>query len=547
MAAIITDDFRRNSATFLIKDIIDKNAGSTDDSPEQDPGGFEYFVGIGKSDPWASITSGGTTFNESDQNFPTPLPNGSVSESQEVLDNLIGAVAVKTTNALHVIPRINWVANRRYKRWNKNDPDMFNVSTNSAGQTEYPCYAVFNDKIYICLDNDSNNSYSTNGAYLAGPSAVAPAGDSDNRTPSLSSGSTNDNYNWVYVADLIVASEFNTDQFVEIKTVKSGAGTPSVTSGGIIYGFEIENPGAGMDTSTGGSDGDFQLLISDSTHKDPKILDCQATITDGAISGFVCAGLSDTSEMIDERGVVRASIRPVSTVVSTTAPVIHPLISPIDGFGNNPVAELPAFYTGLAVDFNGDVEGEIPTGISYRQISLIRQPTRNPSDDSPAPTGDGEYGLQEVLSSLRRITVASNTPEADLNAITSGDIIRETTADGDYDAIADIDDGQSDYVKAKAFVDYVDVTNKHIYFHQNDSANVNHNDFTTGDGSTTKIKIAKASDDFTTDIAEYTYTADSNVTPELTPRTGEVLFLENRKPIQRAASQEEEIKLVIQF
>ena len=36
-------------------------------------------------------------------------------------------------------------------------------------------------------------------------------------------------------------------------------------------------------------------------------------------------------------------------------------------------------------------------------------------------------------------------------------------------------------------------------------------------------------------------------TPEYTPYTGEVYFLENRKPIQRAPSQEEEIKLVIQF
>lgn len=552
MAAIITDDFRRNSATFLIKDIIDKNAGSTDDSSAE-AGGFEYFVGIGKSDPWASITSAGTTFTESDQNFPTPLPNGSVGESQEVLDNLIGAVAVKTTNALHVIPRINWVANRRYKRWNRNDADMFNVSTNIAGNTEYPCYAVYNDKIYICLDNDSNNSYTTNGSYLAGQSAVAPAGDSVNRTPSLSSGSTNDNYNWVYVADLVVASEFNTDQFVEVKTVKTGTETPSNFSGGIIYGFEIENPGAGMDAATGGQEGDFQLVISDSTYKDPKILDCTATITDGAISGFACTGLSDTSEMIDEKGVVRASIRMKSGVNNTTAPIIHPLISPIDGFGHNPVAELPAFYAGLAVDFNGDVKGEIPTGISYRQISLIRQPTRNAADDSSATAiaaaaaGDGEYGLQEVLSALRRITVAASTPEADLNAITSGDIITETTADGDYDAITDIEDGETDYVKAKAFVDYVDVTNKHIYFHQNESANVNHNDFTTGDGALTKITIAKASDGFTTNIPEMTYTADSNVTPELTPRTGEVLFLENRKPIQRAASQEEEIKLVIQF
>ncbi len=539
MAAIITDDFRRNSATFLINDIIDKNAGSDDDSPEQDVGGFEYFVGIGKSDPWDSQTVGGSTLVETDQNFSTPLPNGSVSESQEVLDNLIGAVAVKTTNALHVIPKINWVATRRYKRWNKNDPDMFNVSTNSAGQTEYPCYAVYDDKVYICLDNDSNDSYGANGAYLAGESTSAPGGSDTARDPVLSTGS--DDYAWVYVADLVTASEFNTDQFIEVKTVKTGTGTPSNSSGGIVYGFEIENPGAGL--SSASTDGDFQLVISDATHKDPKILDCQASVTNGAISGFVCADLATVDQLKTHKGVLRASIRPISTVVATTAPVIRPLISPIDGFGNNPVAELPAFYAGLAVDFNGDVEGEIPTTIGYRQISLIRQPTRNAADDSPEPTGDGVYGLQEVLSGLRRLTVTSDN---DLNAVSVGDIITETTADGDYDAIGDIVDNQTDYIKAKAFVDYVDVTNKHIYFHQNDSANINHNDFTTGDSSTTKIKIARASDG--TDIAtEYVYTADSNVTPELTPRTGEVLFLENRKPIQRAASQEEEIKLVIQF
>ena len=70
MAAIITDDFRRNSATFLINDIIDKNAGSTDDSPEQELGGYEYFVGIGKSDSWDNDTSGNAA---AAQNFSTPV------------------------------------------------------------------------------------------------------------------------------------------------------------------------------------------------------------------------------------------------------------------------------------------------------------------------------------------------------------------------------------------------------------------------------------------------------------------------------------------
>ena len=110
----------RDSFFYILKiDRIDKNAGSTDDSPEQDVGGFEYFVGIGKSDPWDTDTGGNT---ETDQNFSTPLPNGSVAEAQEVIDNLIGTVAVKGDSAKNIIPRINYVQGRRYKRWNKKHP-----------------------------------------------------------------------------------------------------------------------------------------------------------------------------------------------------------------------------------------------------------------------------------------------------------------------------------------------------------------------------------------------------------------------------------------
>jgi hypothetical protein len=112
--------------------------------------------------------------------------------------------------------------------------------------------------------------------------------------------------------------------------------------------------------------------------------------------------------------------------------------------------------------------------------------------------------------------------------------------------LADVGDGRTTYIKAKAFVDYVDTVNKCIYFHQNLSDNINQNDFTTGNGSTSKVTVTPVG--HTTYTADqYTYESTSFETPEFTPRTGEVMFLENRKPIQRADSQEEEIKLVIQF
>ena len=549
MAAIITDDFRRNSATFLINDIIDKNAGSTDDSPEQELGGYEYFVGIGKSDSWDNDTSGNA---EADQNFSTPLPNGSVAESQEVIDNLIGAVAVKIDSAKHVIPRINYVPARRYKRWNKYDPDMFNVSTDSVG-TVYPCYAVHNDKLYICLDNNYDAQYQANGSEIPGATSVAPTGTSTSKDPtgfiSHAAAGGGDGYLWAYISDVETSGIFNTDQFVQITNSETGTGAAAAT-GGVIYGFEIQNGGASLTTSTGGQNGDFQLVISDATGKDPKILDCQATITNGAVVGFTCASLDTVGEIKTHKDVERASVRMTATVAAqaSTDPIIKPLIAPADGFGAVPTNDLPAFYVGLSVNFNDNTGGELPTSVTYRQISVLRNPTRQALNDSPEPSGKGTYDLNEVYNALRRFKVTANT---NLSTITAGDIITESTADGNYDGNADgSGDSVNDYNKAKAFVDYTETVGSdyYIYFHQNESSKVNQNDFTTGDATNTKITVTKASDGST--IQEYTYESTSLLQtdhPEYKPRTGDVMFLENRKPIQRAANQEEEIKLVIQF
>lgn len=497
MAAIITDDFRRDSTTFLLEDIKDQLTGALD-SPNGG-GSFEYFIGIGKSDSWDNDAAG---LAETSQNFSTPLPNGSVIESKEILDNLIGAIAIQPANAYNVIPRIDWVANRRYKRWNENDPTMFDVSTVGAN-TYYPCYAIYEDKIYVCLDNDSNDSYVSNGQYVPGLSQNFPTGDSTNSTTRAPVTSADD-YSWVYVADLNASSEFNTDQFVSISSTANGTATDATTaSGGIVYGFEIVNPGAGV-TGTG-----FKLLLSDDTMETPVEKDLVATISGGILTGITMADAISTTA-----GTARASI--VHTGTSTTAPVVRPLVSPRNGFGFNPLKDLPAFYAGLAVNYNGNVGGELPTSVSYRQISLLRDPTRN-DDDSPDPSGDGSYTEPEVYNALRRFEV-SNT---DLSSISQGDIITDTST-----GLA--------VTGAKAFVDYVDDTNDYIYFHQNESASINQQDFTTGVNS--KITIG-------TNIYDVTAITD----PEFTPRTGEVVFLENRKPIQRAASQEEEIKLVIQF
>ena len=474
MAAIITDDFRRNSTAFLIDDI--KDAKTEFDSPNNV--GFEYFIGIGKSDAWDNDANGNA---EAHQNFVTPLPTGSIIESKEVIDNLIGAVAIESANAYYLIPRNNWTATRRYKRWNENDPTMFDVETVGAN-TYYPCYTIHNNKIFICLDNDSNDSYVSNGSYIPGQSSSAPSNtmDTDTRTPVQTTG---DGYIWAYVADIDTTSEFNTDQFVSIsKTATATTGGTSADgatasfnqTGGIVYGFEIVDPGAGVSGTN--TSGNFKLLISDSTMHTSAEIALTASISNESVTGIIMTGISTPEQFRDNvKNVERASVVLGTSTISSSgrAPVIRPLIAPAAGFGAVPTQDLPAFYAGLAVNYNGDVNGELPTNVSYRQISLLRNPTRN-DDDSPSPSGDGSYNDNEVFNALRSFTLDTT---ADITSISAGDIITDTST------------GSGDNPTAKAFVDYVDNTNKIVYFHQNESSLINQSDFTQGDGTDSKITI----------------------------------------------------------
>jgi hypothetical protein len=523
MAAIITDDFRRNSTAFLLKDITDQNTGATD-SANDSGSDFEYFIGIGKSDAWDNDAIGN---DETNQNFSTPLPTGSVIESKEVIDNLIGAIAVDTSEAYNIIPRVDWSANRRYKRWNENDPTMFDVST-AGGNTYYPCYAIYDNRIYICLDNNSDAGFIA-GEYVPGLSTNSPktvsGGTSTSSATRTPEGPFSDGYIWAYCADLNISSKFNTDQFVSISSTATGTATDATTaSGGMVYGFEILDPGSGISGTA------FKLLLNDNDGTANEIaLTVDNSGASSSAAGVVMDLYSNATQFKgNTNGTVRASVVPAAGTTATVLPVIRPLVAPILGFGHTPTADLPAFYAGLAVNYNGDVKGELPTDISYRQISLLRNPTRTEDDTSAAAiaaaaAGDGNYGVKEVYNTLRKLQFANT---ANISGLSAGDIITQVISTAQTTA--------GITVAAKAFVDYVDETNDCIYFHQNESSLINQHEFT----ATGEVTLGASST-----AVPYT----GLVEPEYTSYTGEVYFLENRKPIRRASAQEEEIKLVIQF
>ena len=472
MAAIITDQFRRNSASSVLADILG--------------GENTYYVGIGKTDAWPA----NGTLEETAPTFSAPLPVGSVAEMKEVRNNLMSLLKLDASKSRIIIPNVAWKLDNKHKPYAANDNTCFTPTT-VGSETTYPCYAIADSKIWLCLLSDGSGLNNIPSAQSLYTKYTASTG-----------------YTWIAIANIenIVDVPFNTDQFIAVKLdptqYASGAGqTTNNATKGHVYGFTIANGGTGYTSNP------TAFLIGDGT-----VSPIPLTITR---TGNVITGVTFTSTNATT-GFNNASVR-FSTTGGGSGAVIIPNIAPIEGFGPTILNNLPTWFLGLAANFNGklldggvtdaDIDAQL---LSYRQISVIKNPT-----------------------------ITSTSPDT----ITSADALKYLTITGSISSInaevGDIITLNGSGVTAKAFFDsyiYSSSTGTgKLYYHQNDSSQVNYAAFP----STGLIYI--------NDIIATQFTYSSVTESEYIHNTGEVLFLENRRPISRNENQKEEIKLVIQF
>ena len=478
MAAIITDQFRRNSASSVLADILD--------------GVNDYYVGIGKTDSWPANGE----LEETAPTFSAPLPVGSVAEMKEVRNNLISLLKLDASKSRIIIPNVAWKLDNKHKPYAANDNTCFTPTTVGA-VTTYPCYAIADSKIWLCLLSDGSGLNNIPSAQALYTKYTASTG-----------------YTWIAIANIenIVDVPFNTDQFIAVKldptqyddgnplTLLPGEIANNATKGH-VYGFTIANGGTGYTSNP------TAFLIGDGT-----VSPIPLTITR---TGNVITGVTFTSTNATT-GFNNASVR-FSTTGGGSGAVIIPNIAPIEGFGPTILNNLPTWFLGLAANFDGklldggvtdaDIDAQL---LSYRQISVIKNPT-----------------------------ITSTSPDT----ITSADALKYLTITGSISsinaAVGDIITLNGSGVTAKAFFDsyiYSSSTGTgKLYYHQNDSSQVNYAAFP----STGQIYI--------NDIIATQFTYSSVTESEYIHNTGEVLFLENRRPISRNENQKEEIKLVIQF
>ena len=545
--AIITDDFRKNQLELMIADITAAKTGTS----------TGYFIGIGKSDPWNNRINSVLTDN-------APLPTGSDLEKKDVLDNLISLARVENDAIckLAVKTHQEWEANVKFKVYDPSDLTCFDTDLSSGIKGCYAWYGPGEEKfLFLCLGNGGNN-------VPGGASELDNSAENTQNPPNSTTvgipiangdpGSTTDAYIWVRLGALSSSSEFVDSQtFLELPSPLSDSAEITAAnnaSAGLLHGFKIEDAGNAYPT-TGLVDASLKITTLGGTRSQTAIkafinTNGQVTSIEPASSTtasrtkFTLAQMTQISSNGDglNTGLIRASVHVtgggVPTGESGKPAVIRPLFGLPNGYGVQPSGStsglhllFPPFYLGLTYDFEQNETGDSFTDITFRQVSIVKNPLRATATGNTTSGTQGSAGDTsiETLDSLQHITF-SGTLSSPGSATTEGwYMVKDNSGE-------------------VAWIDKIDGSK--IYFHQNSSSLT----------AATPNIVGSTLDQWSDDTGGFVVYNNSNQTQgaslsqnaavfpaEHNENTGEILFLENRSGIKRTSAQTEKVRIILQF
>ena len=498
MAAIITEKFRQHNATQFYESFSEASANV-------------YYLIIGKSTPFTTGTSGG-----SDSSPSTPADD--VSREFYNWDSALAAKKIPSTDVTYALPRRNWTNGTIYDMYKDNISSSSTATSGATNLYDSKFYFMTSDhKIYKVLDNNDGAAYSGSEPTSTSTSPFALGGYVLKYMYSITASEAAKYLTTDYmpVSDDSTVSAAATDGKIESLVVTAGSGYTDGTYYAAIYGDG---------TSAGTSSGAIVRI----------------TISSGSIVSFGLTAGTDTT--IHEGGAAYtygtinlgsdyifsdSSLSSSTTIGSGSGGAITVIISPKEGHGDSAIKELGGHYVMTATTLTQAEGDDISTANDFREVGMVVDPTT--------------YGTS---------TVASATTVRLTNAV------KLSSSSGTFD----VDEKISNAAGAIGKVVEWDSTNSIIYYHQERYGDYGTNSttgaFTTFSGTGTITGATSGATGTPSSSSSETVTLANNNTlsftsgyanPELQPDSGNIVYTENRKPIQRASDQTEDIKLIIEF
>ena len=472
----------------------------------------------------SSATAKSKTYRYATEDAP-PAPLDNKTEKQSVYDDLIAAKRITSSFARLVAPRYNWSlsTNPKFDMYRPN----YSVTPGGGGaigvQTALGSSALSGSKYYVmnsnyevfkCLYNGQTPANATGINAVYEPKTTPTAGQGTYANGLFTESATG--YIWKYMYTLSTADviAFLSSDFLPMGTY---AGTAAVD--GAVHIAVITDGGATLPAS----DELYVKVDGDGTGGIVKI----TTTAGGAISAV-------TMEAIGS-GYTYGSVRLVNGNVYSDAGVTTNL--PIDAAATGAVEVIMSPEGGHGADLANEF-------FAKRVMTNIRLTYAEGSGDFPVDNDFRRIGIIQDPFNYGTTTVATASTLRGTAAL-------KLTGSGNYDPDEEITQTVSGGT-AKGRVVSWDATNGILKYFQSPELHTHNGKVLAFDHATNNVTGASTSTarpiDATQDtaLADVSFT-DGKATPEIAPNSGDIVYIENRRQITRAADQIEDIKLVIEF
>lgn len=490
MPAIITNKFRIHMSEQF-QESFSEAAGNT------------YYIGIGRPQAYGTLTRpDGRTDNLGTDTNPITPADSNLDEAL-VYDDLLAAKKITSSDVSFVIPRRNWTSGTTYDYYRHDYGNRITGTTTTQTSTssattlfDATFYVRTSDnKVYKCLDNNNGGVVSD-----------------EPTSTSTSIFTTSDGYKWKYMYSLTAAQQANflSTDFMAVATDST---VSSAAVNGALDIVKIKTAG------TGGTDGTHTgiPIRGDGTVQAV----CSVTIASGAVTAV---SVTTRGQGYTYAYITLADINS-NGGGSLTGTELDVIIPPQGGHGYNAVQELGGFFVMINQSLEGTEStnsGDYTAANDFRRIVLIRD-----------PNSGGSAASATTLRATKAIRMASSpTP----GTFTADEKITQATTG------------------AVGKVVEWDATNRILYYIQTayTDAGVDSNGDETAFSTAAVITGASSGATATPDTS-VTSTVNNVVftggysSSELDEDSGDVIYIENRAPIVRAADQTENIKLIIEF